>query len=137
MFLFQLPLLPEYLSSNNNFAATAESIQQTSRPGTFSDADLERYREAWARSDRLRGPINWYRAGFRASPARPADIHVHVPLLILWGTQDAFLLEAMAVESLDYCDDGRLERFENAGHWVLHEEPERTSQLIADFFSAD
>lgn len=136
MFFFQLPALPEYLSSRDNFEATASSMQKTSRPGTFSDTELTIYREAWARTDRLREPINWYRAAFRVAPTRPADVRVHLPLLILWGTQDAFLRTVMAEESLDYCVDGRLERIENAGHWVLHEEPERTSKLIADFFAA-
>ncbi len=136
MFFFQLPGLPEISLSNNNFAAAAKSLTDSSRPGTFSDEDLDLYREAWGRSDRLRGPINWYRAFFRAAPSQPADLKVHVPTLIIWGAQDAFLGQDMARESLDYCDDGRLELIENATHWVLHEEPQRTSQLMADFFSA-
>ena len=34
-----------------------------------------------------------------------------------------------------YCDDGRLEIFETATHWVQHEEPAQINSLLSEFFA--
>ena len=77
--------------------------------------------------------INWYRALFRTRVRFP-DKTVHVPTRILWGERDAFLLTEMAQESLDYCTSAELFTFANATHWLQHEEPNRVSELLIEFF---
>ena len=80
--------------------------------------------------------INWYRALFREMPDLDAvNSRVRVPTRILWGMKDAFLLSAMAAESLKYCDHGELFEFPEATHWVHHEEPERVNRLLIEFFA--
>jgi epoxide hydrolase 4 len=78
--------------------------------------------------------IHWYRALFRYRVPFP-DRTVHVPTRILWGVRDAFLLPEMAQDSLRYCPQGELYTFANASHWLQHEEPERISESLIDFFS--
>jgi pimeloyl-ACP methyl ester carboxylesterase len=42
----------------------------------------------------------------------------------------------MAPESLDYCADGRLERFPKATHWVVHERPDEVADLLREHLGA-
>jgi pimeloyl-ACP methyl ester carboxylesterase len=128
---FQIPRLPELLFSLNG----ARTLIRSSRPGTFSPGDIARYREAWAQPGAITAMINWYRALFREMPDLDAvNLRVRVPTRILWGMKDAFLLSAMAAESVKYCDDGELFEFPEATHWVHHEEPERVNRLLIEFF---
>lgn len=133
MFLFQLPWLPEAAFSAFNFRLGVRSLVRSSRPNTFSAEDLAQYRAAWSQPGALTAMINWYRAAFRYRSKFP-DSTVHVPTRILWGERDAFLLSAMAQDSLRYCDAAELYTFANATHWLQHEEPARVSELLIDFF---
>jgi epoxide hydrolase 4 len=133
MFFFQLPWLPEALFSAFHSYIGERALLRSSRPGTFSSEDLAQYRTAWSQPDAHTGMINWYRALFRARVKFP-DKTVRVPIRILWGERDAFLLAEMARESLRYCTNAELFTFANATHWLQHEEPARVSKLLIDFF---
>ena len=127
---FQLPWLPETLARLGNYSFLSRTLHSSSRPGTFSDNDLRWYRLAW--SGALPTMVHWYRAALRYPPARNTAIRITVPTLLIWGTQDRFLGRDMAQPSIDLCDTGRLIFFENATHWVQHEEPDRVTALIAE-----
>jgi pimeloyl-ACP methyl ester carboxylesterase len=130
---FQLPSLPEARFSANNFAMGVRALVNSSRPGTFTDDDLERYRKAWANPGTPTAMINWYRAAFRQRPAF-ADPQVHVPTRILWGQRDRFLLPEMAQESVALCDSAELTYFPDATHWLQHEEPAAVNAALIEFF---
>jgi pimeloyl-ACP methyl ester carboxylesterase len=128
---FQIPRLPEFLFSLNG----TRTLIRSSRPGAFSKEDIDRYREAWSRPGTVPAMIHWYRALFREMPDLDAvESRVSVPTRILWGMRDAFLLSAMAAESVKYCDYGEVFEFPEATHWVHHEEPERVNRLLIEFF---
>jgi len=131
MLSFQIPALPERLFAANNFQAATRALLGSSQPGTFSPADLDLYRQAWAQPGAMTAMINWYRAIFRA---RPVFGRVSAPTRILWGMQDRFLLPGLAAESLQHCDRAELLPFPNATHWVHHEEPDRVNQLLIELF---
>jgi pimeloyl-ACP methyl ester carboxylesterase len=134
MAFFQIPRLPEQRFSANNFAEGARALTASSRPGTFTPEDLDQYRKAWSNPGTVTAMINWYRAFFRARPALPPDVKVHVPTRILWGRKDMFLLPEMAQESVSFCDSAELTYFDHATHWLQHEEPDAVSAaLIAHF----
>jgi pimeloyl-ACP methyl ester carboxylesterase len=135
MFFFQLPWLPERSFRAGRFALAVKSLQGSSRPGTFSDQDLERYREAWSQPGAVRSMIHWYRAALRSRPEWPASPRVRVPTLLLWSRKDRFLGEEMAQPSVDLCDEGRLELFDEASHWLQHEEPERVNRQLLEHFA--
>lgn len=134
MFFFQVPWLPERMIRAGRWRTGLRALRGTSRRGTFTEADLERYREAWAQPGALTGMLNWYRALLRVRPRRPPGLRVSVPTLLIWGAQDRFLEREMAQPSIDLCDRGRLVMIEEATHWVQHEEPERVNRLLLDFF---
>lgn len=134
VFMFQFPWLPEWRMRKNNWDYAARALQRTSRRGAFSDADIALYRQAWSQPGALTGMINWYRAGLRYRPKRPPGQRVHAPTLLIWGAKDRFLGREMAQDSIDMCENGRLEFVDEATHWVQHEEPERVNGLVKDFF---
>jgi epoxide hydrolase 4 len=57
-----------------------------------------------------------------------------MPTLILWGKKDPYLKSEMAEASLERCKDGQLIYFEDATHWIQHEEPDRVNALMLKFF---
>ncbi|HEV2853320.1 MAG TPA: alpha/beta hydrolase [Thermoanaerobaculia bacterium] len=135
VFFFQLPGLPERAFRRNGFAYAVKSLQGSSRPGTFTDADLDLYREAWSQPGAVRAMIHWYRAALRSRSQASASTRIPVPTLLLWGKKDRFLGQEMAQPSIDLCDDGRLEFFEDATHWIQHEEPERVNRRLIEFLA--
>jgi epoxide hydrolase 4 len=136
---FQFPWLPERILRGRDWAPLARALRDTSPRGVFSDSDLEQYKESWNREGALTAMLNWYRAAL-LSPSKfavdPEASRVKVPALLIWGKNDQFAAEAMARESLQYCDDGHLEMFETATHWVQHEEPAQVNTLLSQFFAA-
>ncbi len=131
---FQIPGLADWLVSLNNFRAAAQALRSSSRSGTFSAEDIAAYQQAWKNSGGLTGMINWYRALRRYPPAVLKDVRVHMPVRILWGKRDAFLSYEMAEASARLCDQVELTFFENASHWVQHEEPEAVTKALLEFF---
>jgi pimeloyl-ACP methyl ester carboxylesterase len=135
MFFFQLPALPESLARMGNGERFSTTLKATSRPGTFTEADLAEYRQAWMQPGALTGMHNWYRAVFQHQPQPLQSPRISVPTLMLWGKGDRFLGAEMAQPSIELCDNGKLIFFDDATHWLQHEEAERVNPLIADFLS--
>lgn len=134
IFAIQVPALPERLAFGRlTRQRFSRAIAGTANPGSFTPDYLAHLREAWAQPGAAQGMLNWYRASVRRRPGRLVDKRVHVPTLIIWGRRDVALSDSMVQPSADLCDDVRVEWFDDATHWVLHDEPERTSALILDF----
>lgn len=131
MFFFQVPGLPEWHAKRDDFSAWLSKMDETSEPGTFDETDMGRYRSAWTEPGASTAMLNWYRAVFRRSDPLPRKT-VEAPTLILWGEDDQALVPEMAPKSLRYCENGTLERFPDATHWVNHERPDRVSDLLLE-----
>jgi len=127
---FQLPRLPEAFLRRGG---AAWMLRASSRPGTFTRADLTCYREAWSRPGALTAMLNWYRAALRY-PFRPPMERVQPPTLILWGRHDTALRWQSALESLKLCEQGELIYYP-ASHWVQHEMAEQVSRELLGFFA--
>lgn len=135
--LFQLPHIPEWVLSARDYAGLAWVLKASSREGTFSEAALARYREAWRQPGALRGMLNWYRAAFRhlsGTEPEKTKTAVRAPTMILWGGRDQALLPELAEKSLIYCENGRLVTFPEISHWIQHESPERVNERLISFF---
>ncbi|MBX0303743.1 alpha/beta fold hydrolase [Haloarcula salinisoli] len=127
VWFYQVPRLPEWLLGRNDMANMVQSLEYTSHEGTFDDATIERYRTAWQHTG-VEPRVNWYR-GFRRSDS-PQRTTVTQPTLICWGEDDIALSPSMAQQSVDYCDDGELRMYPDASHWVHHERPAVTEELV-------
>lgn len=136
IYFFQLPFLPEWMLKRKRFQKLVAMMGSTARGGTFKEYDMELYRQAWKGS--LKSMINWYRAmkysrEFRDHIRRPGI--VHLPLLFIWGRQDATLSFKLAKASLQYCKDVKFLFFSDATHWVQHEKSEEVNDAIFNFIS--
>ena len=128
---FQLPRLPEAWLGAGDAAALRRALLRTSRPETFSKDDLARYAQAWARPGAMTAMLNWYRA--LRLPRRDPAPRVPMPVLILWGRRDHALQPGLAEASLDLCDVGRIVWFDQATHWLQHEEAEAVNAALVEF----
>ncbi len=132
---FQLPWLPEWTLLKNQGRILANRMVSSSRPGTFSDAELAHYRRSWAHPGAIRSPLAWYRSAGRRPPPRPETRQVSLPMLILWGEQDQFLGKEMVGPSAACVDDVEVIRFPSATHWVQHEEPAAVNAALIRFLT--
>ncbi len=131
---FQAPLVPEWAMRAHDHALLARALVASSRPGTFDDAMLARYRAAWSVPGALGAMLAWY----RAMPLYGADDavgRVPGPVHIAWGDRDRFLESALAEASATYCDDARITHFTDATHWLHHEQPEALVRLLLAFLA--
>jgi pimeloyl-ACP methyl ester carboxylesterase len=134
IFFFQIPWLPEALVRANHWRGGLQALRASGRPDTFSDADLERYREAWSQPGAYMAMLNWYRALVQRRPdLQLPSVRITVPTLLIWGMHDVALSQEMAPSSIDLCDNGRLVLIEEATHWVQHDEPAQVNQLLLEF----
>jgi pimeloyl-ACP methyl ester carboxylesterase len=134
---FQLPWLPERLVRADRWRALRYGFEHDARPGAFTPADVDRYVEAWSQPGAITAMINFYRALPRQSPARAmARIRpVHAPTRVIWGERDRYLSPALAEPPReDVPNLERVIRLPEATHWVQHDEPERVTELLAEFF---
>ena len=138
IFAAQIPLLPELLVfgplTRTRFA---HLISRTANQGSLDEAYQRELAQAWSHPGAARGMFHWYRAAVRRRPERLADKRVHVPTLILWGRNDVALSADMVEPSAQLCDDARIVWFDDATHWVLHDEPAATAAEIVAFFSTE
>lgn len=133
---FQIPRLPEALARRDNWRGVVEALRQSSRPGAFADDDFDRYREAWSQPGAFTAMLNWYRAFVRGPRKTLESSRITVPTLMLWGVHDVALERGLAERSIAMCEKGRLIFFEEATHWLQHEEPARVNELIVEFMTS-
>lgn len=140
IFFFQIPRFPEWVLSRSGYAAMRRMMVSSSNPGSFRAPDLDYYVTAWSQPGALTAMLNWYRAIFRTSlglgeDKETQDVRVWVPVLLIWGERDIALSSAMVQPSLALCDDARLVYYEDATHWVQHDQADQVTQEILSFLS--
>jgi pimeloyl-ACP methyl ester carboxylesterase len=133
MAYFQLPFLPERKLAAGDFAPLRAVFRRTSREGTFSAADLDRYAAAFARPRALTGALNWYRAALWRPPRPPPHRTVEPPTLILWGEEDRALGRELAEPSAARCRAAELVFLAGAGHWAQHEAADEVNRRLLAF----
>jgi epoxide hydrolase 4 len=134
-FFFALPQLPESVVHANHWHFFRHFLEDA-HPA-YTPEEIDRYVEAWSQPGAATAMINYYRASVRQSPKRAeAQLRpIKAPTLVIWGQRDRYLGPELAepdhddVPTLD-----RVERLPDASHWVHHDEPERVTQLLIDFF---
>ena len=135
-FFFDLPELPEGVVHADHWRFLRHFLRDA-RPA-YTPEEMEHYVEAWSQPGAATGMINYYRSSVRTPPKRAeaALRPVSAPTLIIWGQRDRYLGEELAEPDHDDVPNlDRVERLPDASHWVHHDEPERVSQLLTDFFA--
>lgn len=142
MFYFQLPGLPEWYLTRRDCAALEGVFRGGSTtPDAFTDADLERYREAFSRPGAATAALNYYRSVIREElkdhlPFVEGDVaarDVDVPTLLLWGEADFALTDALTEGLDEWVSELTVRRIPEASHWVQLDAPERVNEELLAF----
>ncbi|HEV2882891.1 MAG TPA: alpha/beta hydrolase [Pyrinomonadaceae bacterium] len=150
MLFFQLPYLPEWQMSANDFAALERMFKKTSRPGTFTDTDLAVYKNALRqKSERtnttaLTAALNYYRANVFANLSRsPGGAsqsgrgRIRVPTLFIYGERDFAIVPETVRDVGKYVDAPYRElRLANSNHWVQQESHAEVNAALSSFLES-
>lgn len=130
------PVIPEaYIRFGDFKALRALFRNDPVRPDAYPEADVDHYIEGFRRPGALQAALNYYRAGvlYGFGIVRRLRNPIECPTLILWGMKDPYLDESL-LKGLDQrIPDLRIERYEDASHWIIREYPERVSAKILSF----
>jgi pimeloyl-ACP methyl ester carboxylesterase len=135
-FFFNLPDLPESVVCADHWHFFRHFLHDA-RPA-YTPEEIDHYIEAWSQPGAATGMINYYRSSVRTSPkkAEAALRPISAPTLVIWGEGDQYLGPELAEpEHDDVPNLDRVERLPDASHWVHHDEAERVTQLLTDFFA--
>ena len=136
MFFFQIPRLPEEVIRAGNYALLRSVLRRDPvRPGTFAAEDIERYVRAMARPGVLTAILNYYRALLRHPRETRALLkRIEAPVLVIWGERDRFLSRRLAEPPPLWVPNLlRVERLQDASHWVAEDRPLEVNTLLLDF----
>ena len=137
-----IPGVPLFFAGMKDSKRRAAYTGDLTRKEAFGDNELIWYRAAFDSTYETRPPIRYYKEKFRRgdeneSAARKAP-KVAIPVLVLWGQRDKYLMPEMAQDSCNYVEPGQctVHVFPTAGHWVHWDEPkgfvERWRAFVAD-----
>ena len=132
MFFFQLPWLPEMGMCADDWRGAVRALRGSGLIHTFTNEDIQSYKEAWSQPGAITAMINWYRA-LRYPLKLPKEMRIHVPTLMMWGMKDFALTYRMARPSIDHVEQGNLILFPDATHWVQHDAAEEVNHYLIDF----
>ncbi len=144
MLFFQIPRLPEWFISANNFASLERAFKNTvARPGSISETDISMYKNALRVPGALTASINYYRANvFNLFMRRRKteggeelrDGRIRVPTLFIYGERDHAVVPE-TVRGVDRVIDApyREVRIKTSGHWVQQEAHAEVSAALGSF----
>ncbi|MBI5531347.1 MAG: alpha/beta hydrolase [Deltaproteobacteria bacterium] len=139
IFMFQLPLLPEWVLTRQSANAVGQALRGGSHVReVWSRQETAPYQEAMLKPGAARAALGYYRAIFRRPLKTRRDGRAHrisAPVLIVWGARDRFLgRETVALNKLaPYLAEGNrpeLVFLEDAGHFVQNEAPSRVNEEL-------
>lgn len=137
IFFFQVPKLPEFVISLNDFSVLKKSMTDPhggiqSKTHQLTAEDVEAFLYSFSQPEALTGPLNYYRNIFSSSFAKRQD--VTVPTLLIWGEKDAFLEVGMLPYMEQYVQK-HLQKsvLPEASHWVQQDQPEVVNRLMWSF----
>jgi epoxide hydrolase 4 len=133
-FFFQLPGVPESVVHANHWHFFRNFVDDASP--AYTPEEIDRYVEAWSQPGAASGMINYYRASVRQKNPEAQLRPISAPTLLIWGQRDRYLGPELAEpDHNDVPNLDRVERLPDASHWVHHDEHERVTQLLIDFFA--
>ena len=137
MLMFQLPHVPEWFLSHNDWANLRKTFAHTRLlRQNVSPEDFAVYRQAASQPGALSAMVNYYRAVLRQDPRKLAQLcqPVEAETLLIWGEQDVALGKELT-EGLGQMVPRLRVEYLPAGHFVQLEQPEAVSRLLVDALS--
>ncbi len=137
MFFFQIPALPEWLMSRNNYAVLTNALKRgTVERGVFTDKDIAEYKKSWREDGALTSAINYYRANIlkRLFGKNSLETKIKVPTLFIYGEKDSAVLPETVAGVSEAVDAPYSEiRIPDAAHWVQQEAAEIVTDSLREF----
>ncbi|XP_060073872.1 epoxide hydrolase 4-like [Ylistrum balloti] len=137
MFLFQIPHLPEYIMSRDDYRSIKEMFTGKRggvKVGTVSEDDLEAYKYAFSRPGGFTGPLNFYRSAMKSNMLTVTNVpKIQKPTLIVWGCKDMALCEELPALAKDYVTNLTIQYIQDASHWVQMDTPDIVNEHMRDF----
>ena len=138
VFFFQLPWLPEFVLSLNDFAMLKRAMTETTaEKNVFSDEDIAVFEKGWKEPGALTAMLNYYRANIAGRfLSRKPEAKITVPTLFIYGQQDTAVLPE-TVRNIGSVIDAEFEEFfvPLSGHWIQQEVPEVVNQILKEFLA--
>jgi pimeloyl-ACP methyl ester carboxylesterase len=122
---FRTPWLPEILFSFNGF-----NLLKTSVYANHQDRVLEEYLRVFAEPGALTAALNWYRAGGLLTEDSSINPQLHIPVLLVWGTEDPVVGQRALADQQQYLLGPYREVALDTGHWLLQTRRETTIAAI-------
>src|SRR5215204_71622 len=138
MFLFQIPMVPEWIFRRNDFALAEKLFRRAAaNPEFFGDEDIAMYKEAWREPGALTATLNYYRANTFDLFFRRRETHkFKVPTLFIYGEKDSAILPETVQNVKDAIDAHYEEvRIPDSGHWVQQEAAEAVNDTLREFLT--
>ncbi len=129
----QIPWLPGWSARLGNWAMLSNALRNSSRPGTFPEEVLDRFRSAWDRDGAIHTMGMWYRAEWLPIEG---EGRVATPTLVLLAANDAYIPGDLTRRSAMFLENGEVRELGSGTHWVVQEEPERIGTILAEFFGS-
>ena len=137
MFFFQIPGLPEFRLRQNDYAALAKALREsTAAPGVFSDDEIAEYKTSWSQPGAITAMLNYYRANIvkRMFGQKDMPSKISVPTLFIYGEKDRAVLPQTVAGVGDIVSGPYTEhRIPNSGHWVQQEARDEVTQVLRTF----
>ncbi|XGV98628.1 MAG: alpha/beta fold hydrolase [Leptolyngbya sp. BL-A-14] len=131
---FQLPILPELLIQLDDFRMLEQAFRGMAiDQSAFTDADIEAYKNAFAKRGALTSAINYYRNVFAQLSIERSWGILTTPTLMIWGEEDTALGKELTYGTEKYVQDFRIRYIPNCSHWVQQEQPQLVNQLMREF----
>ena len=126
----------EQFVENVNSDLLAMAMRQIS-PSLPDDA-IDEFWKAFGDADRRRNQLDLYRSGDfgKLAPYRGKLGALGVPAKIVWGAKDEFAPVAGAYRFKKELPDAELVVLDEAGHYLMEDEPERVAREIGAFVAA-
>lgn len=134
VFFFQTPILPELLIQSNDYQPIENMLKGMAvDKSTFSQADIEAYKDAAAKRGALTATINYYRNAFQPKFFNQSLGVLEVPTLMIWGEKDIALGKELTYGTEAYVRDFQIKYIPNCSHWVQQEQPSLVNQYMREF----
>ncbi len=138
MFFFQIPMLPEWLLSRDDFEVLANGLRNgTVEPDVFTAKDIAEYKKAWREPFALTAMLNYYRANIlKRFLSKSSEEKVKVPTLFIYGEKDAVILPE-TVKGIGEAVDAPFSeiRIPDAAHWVQQEAAQIVNDSLLEFLA--
>lgn len=123
------PLAPRLFAGMSDERRMGVYRDQLARKDAFGDAELAWYRATFDSLEETRPPLAYYQAKLDNAEANEAAARkapkLAIPVLVLWGENDEYLMSEMAAKSCEHveADECQVQIFANASHWPHWDDP--------------